>query len=69
MILSDLYGHNQRIIYNGHKPIHTLKFQSFVAPDGLIANLFGPVEGCRHDGAIILAMSQIYPKLQQFSPD
>ena len=69
MILLDLYGHNQRIIYNGHKPIHALKSQSYVAPDGLIANLLGPVEGCRHDSAIILLMSQIYPQLQQFSRD
>ena len=61
-------GHNQRIIYNGHKRIHALKFQSIVAPNGLIANLFGPVEGCRHDSAM-LAMSQIYPQMQQFSRD
>ena len=61
-------GHNQRIIYNGHKRIHALKFQSVVAPNGLIANLFGPVEGCRHDSAM-LAMSQIYPHMQQFSRD
>ena len=37
--------HNQWIIYNGHKRIHAGKFQSVVAPSGLIANLFGPVEG------------------------
>ena len=59
-------GKNQRIIYNGHKRIHAIKFQSVAAPNGLIANLFGPVEGCRHDSAM-LAMSQLYPQLQQFS--
>ena len=59
-------GHNQRIIYNGHKHIHALKFQSIVAPNGLIANLFGPVEGCRHDSTM-LAISQIYPQMQQLS--
>ena len=48
--------------------IHALKFQSIVAPNGLIANLFGPVEGCRHDSAM-LAMSQTYPQMQQFSRD
>ena len=38
---------NQRIVYNGHKRVHSLKFQSVVTPNGLIANLFGPVEGKR----------------------
>ena len=38
-------GKNQRILYNGHKKVHSLKFQSVVATNGLIANLFGPVEG------------------------
>ena len=40
---------NQRMVYNGHKRVHALKFQSIVTPNGLIANLFGPVEGRRHD--------------------
>ena len=35
---------NQRAVCNGHKRVHTLKFQSVVAPNGLIGNLFGPVE-------------------------
>ena len=35
----------QRVLYNGHKRVHTIKFQSIAAPNGLIANLFGPVEG------------------------
>ena len=34
---------NQRIFYNGHKRVHALKFQSIVTPNGLIANLYGPV--------------------------
>jgi hypothetical protein len=34
---------NQRTVYNGHKRIHAIKFQSVVTPNGLIANLFGPV--------------------------
>ena len=34
---------NQRIVYNGHKRVHALKFQSIVTPNGLIANLYGPV--------------------------
>ena len=36
-------GHNQRTVYNGHKRIHALKFQSVVVPSGIIANMFGPV--------------------------
>ena len=34
---------NQRILYNGHKRVHALKFQSVVLPNGLIANMYGPV--------------------------
>lgn len=34
---------NQRIVYNGHKRVHAIKFQSVVTPNGMIANLFGPV--------------------------
>ena len=44
------------------------KFQSPVAPNGLIANLFGSVEYSRYDRAM-LAMSQIDPQLKQFSCD
>lgn len=36
-------GENQRVLYNGHKRVHALKFQSVVIPNGLIANLYGPV--------------------------
>ena len=36
-------GENQRVIYNGHKRVHAMKYQSVVAANGLIANLFGPV--------------------------
>ena len=34
---------NQRIVYNGHKRVHAIKFQSVVTPNGMIANVFGPV--------------------------
>ena len=37
---------NQRIVYNGHKRVHALKFQSIAIPNGLIANLYGPVGKC-----------------------
>ena len=61
MVLSDLYAdldrQNKRIIYNGHKRIHTLTFQSVAAPNGLIANLFGPAEGCKHDTGSVTNLS------------
>ena len=44
---------NQRAVYNGHKKCHALKFQSVVTPNGLIANMFGPVEGRRHDCSML----------------
>ena len=30
-------GQNQRLLYNGHQRYHCIKFQSVVAPNGLIA--------------------------------
>ena len=36
-------GQMQRTVYNGHKRVHALKFQSVTLPNGLIANMFGPV--------------------------
>ena len=61
-------GENQRVLYNGHKKVHALKFQSVVAPNGLIANLYGPVEGKKHDSGM-LADSNLLQQLQQRSYD
>lgn len=61
-------GEFQRIMYNGHKRVHALKFQSVVAPNGFIANLYGPVEGKRHDSGM-LRMSQLLDKLETYSYD
>ena len=36
-------GEHQRLLYNGHKRVHALKFQSIALPNGLIGNLCGPV--------------------------
>ena len=47
---------SQRILYNGHENVHAIKFQSVVAQNGLVANLYEPVEGKRHDSGM-LAMS------------
>ena len=44
---------NQRLLFSGHKRIHGLKFQSITTPSGMIANLFGPAEGCRHDSGML----------------
>ena len=57
---------NQRILYNGHKRVHSIKFQSVVIPNGLIENLWGPMEGRRHDCAL-LASSGLLNLLSQNS--
>ena len=49
---------NLRVVYNGYKRVHAMKFQSVMPPNGLIANLFGPLEGHRH-GSGLLAMSEV----------
>ena len=46
-------GEKQRVVYNGHKHVHALKFQSVALPNGLIANLYGPVEGRCHDTGML----------------
>ena len=55
---------NQRVVYNGHKRVHGLKFQSIVVPNGLIANLNGPFEGRRHDSTM-LRESGVLQELQR----
>ena len=34
---------NQRILYNEHKRVHSLKFQAVAIPNGLIDHLYGLV--------------------------
>ena len=46
-------GVNQRLVFNGHKRSHALVWQSLVTPNGLIANLFGPLPGRRHDAGML----------------
>ena len=46
-------GEKQRIAYNGHESVQTLIIQSIALPNGLIANLYGPVEGARHDAGML----------------
>lgn len=59
-------GVNQRILYNGHKRVHSIKFQSVVIPSGLISNLHGPYEGKRHDSSM-LGHSGLLDQLQQYA--
>ena len=54
----------QRILCNRHKRFHALKFQSVTTPSGMIANLYGPVEGRRH-GCAFLAISNLLQDLMR----
>ncbi|GFO31027.1 hypothetical protein PoB_005753200 [Plakobranchus ocellatus] len=40
---------HQKVVLSGHKRIQCLKFQGIMAPNGLFAHMFGPMEGRRHD--------------------
>ena len=48
-------GEMQRALYNGHKRVHGLKFQSVAPPNGLIANLFEPVGYMAPDIALFIS--------------
>ena len=43
-------GRHQRIVYNGHKRVHLLKFQSVALSNGLIGHMYGPVGKLRSLG-------------------
>ena len=45
--------YNQCVMYNGFKGVHSIKFQSVITPNGLIANLTGPFEGKTHDSTML----------------
>ena len=57
---------NPRVLYNEHKKVHGIEFQSVAAPNELIANLFGPAVGRRHDSAM-LARSGLLQMLERYS--
>jgi hypothetical protein len=63
-------GQIQEVVYNGHKQGHGVKFQSVVTPDGLIIDLYGPIEGSRHD-AFLFMKSQLGQRISALplSPD
>ena len=46
-------GINHRVLYNGHKRVHAIKFQSAASPDGLVAFLHGQFEGRRHNSGML----------------
>jgi len=56
-------GRHQKECYSGHKRVHCLKYQSVVIPNGLLANIHGPVSGRRHD-SFMLYDSKILENLQ-----
>lgn len=45
---------SKRLLYNGRKRIHALKFQSVAVPNVLIPHLNGPVEVKMHDAGRML---------------
>ena len=57
----------QRAAYNGHKRKHGLNFQSVVVPEGMVAQMFGPVEGRRHD-ITLLKLSNLERQTEMFPP-
>ena len=59
---------NQRVVYNGNKRVHALKYQNVTAVNGMIANLFGPIEGRRHD-SYMLRESGLLHELERHSHD
>ena len=54
----------QRVIYNGHKRKHALKYQAVNTQDGIIAHLHGPLEGLRHDWTLY-----VRSRLDEMLPD
>jgi hypothetical protein len=58
----------QKCMYSGHKRCHGIKFQSVVTPDGLVALLYGPIVGSRHD-SYMLRESGLLVKLRVNMPE
>ena len=49
-------GEMQRTVYDVHKRVHAIKVQAIATPNGLVANLYDPVEGRRHDSEMLLIL-------------
>lgn len=53
----------QRLVYNGWKKFHCLKFQAVEFPNGMTGDMFGPVTGSHNDN-YALRMSLISERLR-----
>lgn len=53
-------GEHQRLVYNGHKRVHSLKFQSLALPNGLIANMYGPIGEQSYDNRQVALITVIF---------
>ena len=53
---------HQRMMYNGHKREHAIKFQSVALPNGLIANLYSPVGKDLFNLLLFINKCQVYEK-------
>ena len=63
------FRYNQKFVYraiNASNYNFLFHLQSLVTPNGLIAHLFGPMEGKRHD-AFMLSISGLTPKISRFN--
>lgn len=54
----------QKSCFSGHKRQHCLKFQGVVTPCGVFAQMYGPIEGSRHD-SFLLQESSLLDFLQR----
>ncbi len=55
----------QKVVYNGKNKVHSIKFQTVVTWDGMIAHVAGPWPGARHDSGILAesGLSELFPSL------
>ena len=59
---------NQQRAASGHKRHHGLKFQSVVVPAGIFVQMYGLVEGKRHDTTVLKA-SRLEQRLANLPPN
>jgi len=58
----------QEAAYSGHKRYHALKYQSLISLDGIIVDLYGPLEG-RYNDEGLLKYSNLLQRLEQLDSD
>ena len=46
-------GKNQKVVFNGWKRVHCIKFQAFTTPDGILQHLSQPFAGIKHNSSIL----------------